>query len=358
MKILFTLVCLVAFTTTVGAQSYNPFANSPDINPAPLNLPANGAMGQISFNFGLTTSDNAPLMVGDELTITVTLQLLEPLTTDPLDAIAGTYASFFDWQYNASSNSYLGTQNQELPGSAGGSIIVNIAVTGESMDTNPQNGFNVNIQPAGYMVATNSMNDDNVSASTFTDPGAPLPVELTSFDGTAQDCNVQLEWRTATELNNAHFEVQWSTNGKQFKVLEKVEGTGTTLEPQAYSFLHENAAQANYYRLKQVDFDGAFEYSNTIRVETSCKEEVTLSVYPNLTRDGLVNLALQGEVDGTAHIEILDVYGKVVHRQQTTIPGGSFSEVIDVTTLGAGKYFIRISGENWTSAVKSIVKTK
>lgn len=109
-----------------------------------------------------------------------------------------------------------------------------------------------------------------------------LPVELISFTGKPmKNKAVTLNWATATESNNKQFEVEYSTDGKVFKMIDKVKGAGSTFIRQDYAFEHRAAtAGINYYRLKQVDYDGAFEYSNVISVELSTKLG-SYRVFPN-----------------------------------------------------------------------------
>lgn len=111
---------------------------------------------------------------------------------------------------------------------------------------------------------------------------AALPVEFISFTGKAmKNKTVSLNWATATESNNKQFEVEYSTDGKVFKMIDKVKGAGSTFTRQDYVFEHRAAtAGINYYRLKQVDYDGAFEYSNVISVELSTKLG-SYRVFPN-----------------------------------------------------------------------------
>ena len=115
-----------------------------------------------------------------------------------------------------------------------------------------------------------------------------VPVELTSFTATVQRNSVSLNWQTATETNNSGFELQRSemSNVKSqtdWQVIGFVPGFGTTTEPKSYSFIDENLSVGNYqYRLKQIDFDGSFEYSNTVEVEISSPTEFSLEQnYPN-----------------------------------------------------------------------------
>jgi hypothetical protein len=87
-----------------------------------------------------------------------------------------------------------------------------------------------------------------------------LPVELVHFSAIASDSHIQLEWATASELNNAGFEIEAGVDGRDFRRLGFVEGSGTTNEAKSYSYEFDALTPGlNYVRLRQVDFDGSFE---------------------------------------------------------------------------------------------------
>lgn len=120
------------------------------------------------------------------------------------------------------------------------------------------------------------------SEFTLGDDGASLPVTWLSFTGQEVHPGIaSLEWKTASELNNQGFEVQKSLDGKNFEVLGFVEGAGTTNEIQTYGFSDEHLRQNTYYRLKQIDFDGQFDYSRIIFVESSQHVAHPFTLYPN-----------------------------------------------------------------------------
>lgn len=176
--------------------------------------------------------------------------------------------------------------------------------------------------------------------------GAVLPVELLYFTGKAQDEDVLLEWKTASEINNSHFEVERSTNGLEFSTIGTVEGSGTTVEQQYYDFLDKNPAIGkNYYRLRQVDFDGSFEYTNVIMIEFNKEGVVATSVqvsaFPNPTIDILniktKNLDIQG-------YQIFNSLGQLIMEQQS-LDSDNLHQ-INVKTLASGTYFIQLSGSD------------
>ena len=115
-----------------------------------------------------------------------------------------------------------------------------------------------------------------------------LPVELINFSGVVSENAVNLAWETASEINNSGFEIERKMSGINSQELEWnmigfINGKGTTTEQQSYSFSDKNIPSGNYtYRLKQIDFDGTFEYSNIVEVSFMKPNEYSLEQnYPN-----------------------------------------------------------------------------
>lgn len=187
---------------------------------------------------------------------------------------------------------------------------------------------------------------DNTSES---DPDI-LPVTLTSFVGTVTERGVVLDWSTATELNNDYFEVQHSLNGTDFSVIGQVDGNGTTNEELYYTFTHRNPRPGiNYYRLKQVDFDGAFEIHPIIRiVNDSFSVGMEATIYPNPATGDNLNIRLSTGDDHTMiYIKIIDITGKEYYRKG--FEGGLvLDEKIDPSVkMLPGMYFMIIEqGDN------------
>ncbi|MDO6390820.1 T9SS type A sorting domain-containing protein [Pontibacter sp. BT731] len=164
-----------------------------------------------------------------------------------------------------------------------------------------------------------------------------LPVELVSFKTQSTEDGVQLSWKTASELDNKGFEVEVSTDGKNFRKIAFVESkVGTTSLTQNYGFLDTKATSGtNYYRLKQIDFDGAFEYSKTVAVNLTLVSSST--VYPTLaTSDITVRLASSDE---QVTIAVADMAGK----QLLTVNNPSERQVVlPVQQLQQGIYFVTV----------------
>ena len=109
-----------------------------------------------------------------------------------------------------------------------------------------------------------------------------IPVELSWFTANSINGNVILNWVTATEINNQGFEIQRSSSNSEFATIGFVEGCGTITEPHEYSFIDRNVTTCEYfYRLKQIDYDGTFEYSNEIEVDAAPVSFSLEQNYPN-----------------------------------------------------------------------------
>ncbi|MPN15613.1 hypothetical protein SDC9_162947 [bioreactor metagenome] len=136
----------------------------------------------------------------------------------------------------------------------------------------------------------------------------PLPVELLSFDATCNEGLVNIEWEVASETNNDYFVVLKSYNNIAYASVDTIDGRGNANSYQKYSvsYQEENPGSV-YYKLKQVDFDGAFAYSDPV-VATCGAENRTFSVMPNPVRQGenwkISNLTIDDEV------HIYDIYGR------------------------------------------------
>lgn len=179
---------------------------------------------------------------------------------------------------------------------------------------------------------------------------SPLPVELISFKVTLNGNNAELVWITAQEINNDHFEIEYSTDGLSFENIGEVDGNGTTADMSEYAFTHRGLRSGfSYYRLKQVDYDGQYEYSEIKRVSLGAFEDVSVSIYPNPT-DEKATIRVN---DGIAtQIELITLGGTVL--KSIRYEEGMTSHTFDVTNLESGMYLIRIKGPD-VSTIKRLV---
>jgi len=208
--------------------------------------------------------------------------------------------------------------------------------------------FNINrvhyARPAGATIANAIQYDQFVkNPLEVTAMSDPLPVELKSFKIQPQKDHIDLLWTTASETDNSHFEIERSEDGKIFKKIGQIKGNGTSLEEINYAY-KDDQVQNNrlyYYRLKQVDFDGDFEYS-TIQSAKLEGIDKTLKIYPNPTNGKeKIRLEFQGE-NREFNFQILNLYGKVLKEIKRDFVGKNKAVLeLDISNLPSGLYFIR-----------------
>ena len=171
--------------------------------------------------------------------------------------------------------------------------------------------------------------------------GTPLPVQLTSLQARQERNGIMIEWKTLSEINNDFFVIERS-NGIDFQTLGTVNGAGTITHAMLYSFFDDSPDEGlNYYRLKQVDFDGSFEYSEII---SAVFIETNLFIYPNPT-DGVFYL---NKNLVNASIKLLSVSGRAIDLPQ--------ERQFDISSLPNGMYLLKIALDTQTITLPLIKK--
>lgn len=179
----------------------------------------------------------------------------------------------------------------------------------------------------------------------------PLPVELLSFEVRCDKREVKLKWATASETNNDYFTIERSVDGAVFKIIGTVNGAGTSSQTINYSFNDTDPYKGTaYYRLKQTDFDGKFEYSPLVSI--ACGSDVSnapinISIYPNPGRGDFI---IEGMEENT-HLTIFNVLGENILSQMISSSNAKMS----LMSLSAGVYFIHFNSVNGNIVKKIIV---
>jgi hypothetical protein len=188
----------------------------------------------------------------------------------------------------------------------------------------------------------------------------PIPVELVSFTAKVIIGNVELQWQTATETNNAGFEVEKailnSLEGETWEVLGFVNGNGTTTEPMSYSFVDRNVQTGVYqYRLKQIDTDGRFEYSDVVEVEIIPNEFALYQNYPN-PFNPTTKIRYQLQKESKVVIKIYDVLGaEVITLLNEKKEPGVYEVELNAQSLPSGTYIYRIVSGDFVETKKMVL---
>jgi hypothetical protein len=191
--------------------------------------------------------------------------------------------------------------------------------------------------------------------------GASLPVELASLDALVDGSNVRLVWETASETNNAGFEIQYATVGAtsrpEYSTLGFVPGSGNSNSRIRYTYTSEPLEPGTYsFRLRQIDFDGSSELSQSLEVTVFADEALVVSpAYPNpILGKGEFTVTLQREDD--VAVDLYDVMGRRVRRLfGGAIPAHRTRTIeLQAATLSAGVYFIRVESTT-ANATRSVI---
>ncbi len=178
----------------------------------------------------------------------------------------------------------------------------------------------------------------------------PTPVKLSSFKGKANGLNsVKLDWSTASEKNNAHFDVLHGVNGKDFSVISTVSGNNNSDQQINYSYTDvKPAVGTNYYQLNQVDFDGTSEKSNIVAVDNvSSSNAFTVSADENQ-----ITLFSLSNKNASAKLVITDMSGRVVLSKEVQISVGNNSNTIEISKLPSGVYTASLTIEKSMQTAK------
>jgi hypothetical protein len=190
----------------------------------------------------------------------------------------------------------------------------------------------------------------------------PLPVELTSFFANIKNNNVILKWSTATELNNYGFEVQREVRGQKsegsnWEKIGFVEGNGNSNSPKNYQFVDKKLYGGSrfIYRLKQIDNDGKFSYSDEIEIEVIPNEYKLAQNYPN-PFNPVTNFEFQIPAGGLVTLKICDILGnEVAAILNEELEAGFYRYQWDASGLASGIYFYQLKAGNFTETKKMIL---
>ena len=184
-----------------------------------------------------------------------------------------------------------------------------------------------------------------------------IPVELTSFAAVVNGTDAKLSWNTATETNNKGFDIERMNTTGDFESIGFVPGFGTTTEPKAYSFVDSKLDAGNFsYRLKQIDYDGSFNYSNIIELEVALPSTFALEQnYPNPFNPS-TKIRFSIPVESEVKLNVYNALGQeVAELVNSRLKEGYHEVIFDAVSLTSGIYFYRLEAGKFVDVKKMII---
>jgi hypothetical protein len=167
-----------------------------------------------------------------------------------------------------------------------------------------------------------------------------LPIELVSFSAACELKTIKLKWSTASEINNDYYSVERSGDAINFESIGTIDGSGSSATAHQYSFVDEQPLPGvNYYRLKQVDFDGTSTYSSV--QSTICTSQLGLFVYPNPSHD-VTHLQIQSSSSKEVSCVVASMSGEIVLNEVIKLSGPIDEILFDNSKVTPGIYDVMV----------------
>jgi len=294
----------------------------------------------------IVTASCAPLNLGSNVDLIITGTGSFTLTGGGSLTGGGTFSI-------ASGGTMTVTGNVSLSGASTGTVNGTLNVFGNFTDTNGGNSTcgtgNINI--------TGTITGATICGTVV------LPVTFTKFYAKQKDKTEELFWQTASEQNNRVFEIERSISGIEFEKIgehkSKADNQGNSNSLLDYVYEDSNPINGfSYYRLKQVDYNNNFKYSNVVSVNFEVSNNISFVVYPNPNK-GEFSVDFKGiENNHEISVNLIDMNGKSVYKTiiyPQNLTGSSFKITPDVE-LPSGKYLVRMQIEGVTHTVKMLVE--
>lgn len=246
---------------------------------------------------------------------------------------------------NGTVSSFTGNSiSQTVTGTAGTWVQVTLNIT---LPLNTYKKLEFSIHSCNNTVASVAIDD-----ICLIEPAAgALPVVLTPLKSAYVNGISQLTWATEQESNSNYFEIERSNDGNNFYAIGKVNASGYSSKSVTYKFDDAHAGFGiNYYRLKLVDKDGHFDYSNTVMVNVNIKGNFVTAVYPGPFTDK-ININISSENQAMATVRIFDLTGRTIKNQQVQVIKGNSTVIVNnLQNLNKGMYLleVNINGKKYT----------
>jgi hypothetical protein len=206
----------------------------------------------------------------------------------------------------------------------------------------------IGIGAGNFTVKAGSENANNTTYTNYYvafGNGGQLPIELQDFDVACENGAAKISWITSSENNNDYFTIERSEDGVNFEVIGKITGAGNSTGRINYQFFDQHLpnSKTSYYRLKQTDYDGKYEYFD-LKSVVSCDlvSQLKVVLYPNPVSN---QLSYQFELENSANVtvEIVNALGRTVYREYVNAEKGNQLLKLDVSDLENGIYLFKIN---------------
>ncbi|THU41715.1 T9SS type A sorting domain-containing protein [Niastella caeni] len=330
------------FTTNLSTITSNiaigcDFSNKS--NYADIVITFNSAVKNVSFNVAdidklawwSSTYFDEIVVTGTNSGLAVTNPTITKLVTGSnYVTIAGNVATAnTNWGEGGNSASSVADQNGTVIVNFGSTILTAITIRYRN-NTASQNN------PEEQSIAIGNISFERAST---------LPLTLTSFNGVVNNNAVQLNWTSALEENLEKYIVEKSTNATHWQTLSTVKAAVNSNSTNEYNVTDPNAAPVNYYRLKQVDVDGNYTYSQIIRIRSGTNDKTGIKLYPNPAINA-ATVTINSKTKLTAHIKVYNQFGtQLQHLQRQLITGSNNIPVPGIQTLPSGTYIVSVEDE-------------
>ncbi len=183
-----------------------------------------------------------------------------------------------------------------------------------------------------------------------------LPVSFTSVKATVQNKQIAVEWRVENQINIREYQVEKSADDRNFIKVATEALTGINAQTVSYGWVDVNPAIAvNYYRIKSVDADGTFKYSNVVKASIG-KINATILVIPNIITGNTMNLQFTDQVKGKYRVRMLNNTGQLVYSSQKAHDGGNDVQSFNLpSSIPTGAYQVEIVGPDHTTQIEKIL---
>jgi uncharacterized delta-60 repeat protein len=215
--------------------------------------------------------------------------------------------------------------------------------------------FGPRIYVTGATHYTGTSTKDFYLAS-FVNDFSTLPIVLSDFYAQKLTSAVSLKWQTSSEENVKRFVIERSSDGKNYKSIGQVTAVGNSTTKQSYIYTDNSPLMpaTNFYRLLMQDVDGNYKYSKILTVKYTGELSLDIQLSPNPT-SGVLQIQLPDGLKGSVSLQVFDLNGRVIRRQNLASDGNALSTSIDVSGLQSGVYILKAQSGS-TSLTNRFIK--